>query len=80
VATEAALLSISQDLLPAHDPGSPRIGEMPLRGMQVLTTFMYDNGLTPQMVPAQELVTDRFIPYANDFDHTAFAARARAMR
>jgi NitT/TauT family transport system substrate-binding protein len=80
VATEAQLLSISQDLLPAHDPGSDRIGEMPLRGMQVLTTFMYDNGLTPQMVPASELVTDRFIGYANGFDHTAFAARAKAMR
>jgi NitT/TauT family transport system substrate-binding protein len=80
VATEARLLAISQDLLPADDPMSLRIGEMPVRGLHVLTRFMYDNGLTPQLVPASDLVTDQFIGYANDFDHRAFIARAKAMR
>ncbi len=80
VANEARLLAISQDLLPAHDPASKHIGEMPLRGMHVLATFMFANGLTPQIVPATDLVTDQFIAYANDFDHPAFIARAKAMR
>ena len=58
---------------------SPRIGEMPLRGMAVLTKFMADTGLTPTLVPATDLVTDQFIPYANDFDHRALIAKAKAM-
>jgi NitT/TauT family transport system substrate-binding protein len=80
VATEARLLSISQDLLPAHDLTNPRIGEMPARGIQVLAKYMVDQGLTPQLIPASDLVTDRFIAFANDFDRKAFVARAKAMK
>jgi hypothetical protein len=53
---------------------------MPLRGAAVLAKFMYDNGLTAQIVPAQAIATNQFIPYANDFDHRAFIARVKAMR
>lgn len=80
IATEARLLANSQNLLPAHDLNNKRIGEMPLRGMQVLAKYMVANGLTTQLIPAQQLVTDRFIPYANDFDHAAFIAQAKAMK
>jgi hypothetical protein len=80
VATEARLLSISQDLLPAHDLTNPRIGEMPVRGIEVLAKYMVDQGLTPQRIPASDLVTDRFIAFANDFDRKAFIARAKAMK
>jgi NitT/TauT family transport system substrate-binding protein len=80
VATEARLLTISQDLLPAHDLANPRIGEFPVRGIEVLAKYMVDQGLTPNRIPARELVSDQFIAYANDFDRKAFIARAKAMK
>ena len=80
VADEVRLLQISQDLLPAIDPTSATIGAIPLRGVKLYTRFMYDNGLTSVVVPAEAVVTDRFIAGANDFDHRKFIAQARAMR
>ena len=47
--------------------------------MRILTKFMADNGLTTNVVPADAIVTDQFIEYANDFDHKAFIAKAKAM-
>jgi hypothetical protein len=47
--------------------------------MRVLTKFMADNGLTTSVVPASAIVTDQFIDYANDFDHKAFIAKAKAV-
>jgi hypothetical protein len=41
---------------------------------------MNANGLVNAVVPASAVVTNEFIPYANAFDHTAFIARAKAMR
>jgi NitT/TauT family transport system substrate-binding protein len=79
VANETHLLEISQDILPAQDPMSNRIGEVSLRGMQILTNFMYDNGLTTVRVPAADVATNQFIDYANDFDHKAFIAQVKAM-
>ena len=72
LASATRLLAASQDMLPGIDPASERIGEMPLRGMQLLARFMYENGVTSQLAPASALVADQFIPYANDFDHAAF--------
>jgi len=80
LATETRLLRNSQGMLPAADPGNPRLGEMPLRGMLVLTKFMADTGLTPARVPAAAVVTDQFIPFANDFDHKAFIAHVKTLR
>jgi ABC-type nitrate/sulfonate/bicarbonate transport system substrate-binding protein len=80
VAREARLLAVSQDMLPGIDPASRTIGELPLRSTAVLTTFMADNGLTAHVIPAAAIVTDQFIPYANDFDHQAFIARMRTLR
>jgi ABC-type nitrate/sulfonate/bicarbonate transport system substrate-binding protein len=80
VADEIRLLDVTQDLLPAVDPTSKTIGLIPLRGVKLYTKFMYDSGLTAQLVPAEAVVTDQFIAYANDFDHPAFIARAKAMR
>jgi NitT/TauT family transport system substrate-binding protein len=79
IANETRLLEISQDMLPAQDPMSKRIGEVPQRGMQVLDNFMYDNAMTSIRVPASAIVTNQFIDYANDFDHKAFIARVKAM-
>jgi NitT/TauT family transport system substrate-binding protein len=80
IALQARLLSLSQDMIAGYDPTSKRIGELPLRGMNVLARFLFDNGLTAQLVPASAIVSNQFIDYANDFDHKAFIAQVRAMR
>jgi NitT/TauT family transport system substrate-binding protein len=80
IANETRLLSLSQDMLAGYDPLSMKIGAMPLLGIQVLSKFMYDNGLTKAPVPPAAIVTNEFIDYANDFDHKAFVAHAKAMR
>jgi NitT/TauT family transport system substrate-binding protein len=80
IANEVRLLKNSTELLPASNPNSMRIGELPVRKMRILTKFMADNGLTTNVVPADAIVTDQFIGYANDFDHKAFIAKAKAMR
>jgi ABC-type nitrate/sulfonate/bicarbonate transport system substrate-binding protein len=80
IATNLRLLSISQSMLLGVDPTSKRIGYMPVRGLGVLTKFMYDNGLTTTLVPAQAIVTNQFIEYANDFNHGAFIGKVKAMK
>ena len=45
-----------------------------------LSKFLYDNGLTAEVVPVSALITDEFVAYANDFDKKAFIAQAKAMR
>jgi NitT/TauT family transport system substrate-binding protein len=79
IAMERQLIESSRDTLPAEDPTSKRIGEVSVRGMQVLDNFMYDNGMTSIRVPADAIVTNQFIDYANDFDHKAFIAKVKAM-
>jgi NitT/TauT family transport system substrate-binding protein len=80
LAKQTKLLESSQDQLPGFDPSSAKIGKMSTTGMSILANFLYQNGLTPQVVPTAALVTDQFIPFANDFDHKAFIAQAKAMR
>jgi len=46
----------------------------------VYSKYLFDNGVTTQVVPSATLVTNRFIAAANDFDHKAFIARAKALR
>jgi NitT/TauT family transport system substrate-binding protein len=80
IASEARLLSVGGDMLAGEVPTSMTIGEMPLRGTEVLAKFMYDSGVTAQVVPATAIVTNQFIEYANGFDHQAFIAQAKQMR
>jgi NitT/TauT family transport system substrate-binding protein len=80
IANEARLLAVSQDLLAGDVPTSTTIGSSPPRGVAVLAKFMFDNGLTSQIVPASAIATNQFIAYANAFDHTAFIARVKQMR
>jgi NitT/TauT family transport system substrate-binding protein len=80
IARARRVLAVSQDMLPGSDPAGKRIGEMPLRAMELLAHFMYDNGITSELVPAQALVATQFIPYANDFDHNAFIAYVKTLR
>jgi NitT/TauT family transport system substrate-binding protein len=80
IAREAKLLASAYDQLPGFDPASKTIGKMSTTGMGILAKFLYDNGLTKEVVPTSSLVTDQFIAYANDFDHVAFIAEAKKMR
>lgn len=77
---ETALLNLIQSKLPAVDPLSKKIGYNSPRGIDVYSKYLFANGVTTQIVPASILVTNRFIEAANDFDHKAFIARAKALR
>jgi NitT/TauT family transport system substrate-binding protein len=73
-------LQLTQSDLPAIDPLSKKIGYMPPVGMEIYCKFLYDNGLTSQVVPASAIVTDQFIAFANDFDHPALIAQVKKLR
>ena len=77
---EARLLELSQDQLPGAVPTSTRIGAIPPLGLEVYTSFLAANNLTSVKVPVRDVMTDRFIGFANDFDHRAFIAYARGLR
>ncbi len=79
IANETALLKSAQNLLPGENPMNPKIGNVSLRDMGILAKFMNDNGLTPTLVPADQIVTNQFIAFANNFDHKALIAKAKAM-
>jgi hypothetical protein len=80
LARETRLLAVSQDQLPGYDLANPALGKMSATGMGILANFLYQSGLTTQLVPTSAIVTDAFIPFANDFDHKAFIAQAKALR
>jgi NitT/TauT family transport system substrate-binding protein len=80
LAGETKLLETAYDQLPGVDPTSTMIGYIPPKGIEALGSFLYQNGYTPNVVPASAVVNDDFIQYANDFDHKAFIAQAKAMK
>jgi NitT/TauT family transport system substrate-binding protein len=80
VRAEAAQLVELQNILAGADPANPRIGYMPLNGIQIYDQFFYNAGLTKEIVPASAIVTNAFIPYANDFDKHAWIAAVRRLR
>jgi NitT/TauT family transport system substrate-binding protein len=61
------------------DPSNPRIGYMPINGVALYCKFFYDNGLTSTLVPAQDIVTNQLVAFANDFDKKAWIAEVRRM-
>jgi NitT/TauT family transport system substrate-binding protein len=65
---------------PGYDLTNKRIGYYSARGLELYCKFIYDAGLTPALVPGDELVTNQFVAFANDFDKAAFIAQAKAMR
>jgi NitT/TauT family transport system substrate-binding protein len=54
--------------LPAADPGNRRIGAISATGMQAYIQLMADSGIIKAVMPAAQVITDRFIEFANDFD------------
>ena len=80
VENDARLLQLAYDQLPGYDPASKRIGYISPIGIGILAKYLYDAGLTHQIVPASAVVTDQFIDAANDFDHGALIARVKRMK
>lgn len=66
--------------LPAADPSNKRIGYVDPRGVALYCRFMNDAHLTKALVPAGDVATNRFITFANDFDHKAVVAAAQRAR
>jgi NitT/TauT family transport system substrate-binding protein len=66
---KTAELTFWEDDLPAANPDNKRIGEISMTGMQAYIQLLTDAGVTKTAMPASQVVTDRFIAYANDFDH-----------
>jgi NitT/TauT family transport system substrate-binding protein len=67
-----------KDDLPAADPGNPRIGYFSPRGVQLYSSVLAQYGMIKAPITGSTIVTDRFIAYANDFDHKALIAFAKS--
>jgi NitT/TauT family transport system substrate-binding protein len=80
LATITSQIETLEPMFPAYDLSDPRIGHMTERGVELYCKFFADAGLTPSIVPVQELVTNEFIGFANDFDKRAVIAQAKAWR
>lgn len=65
---------------PAYDPATKRIGYLSTRAIELYTQFFVDAGRTTDRVPGNQLVTNQFIAFANDFDHAKIVRQARAMK
>jgi NitT/TauT family transport system substrate-binding protein len=79
VQAETDQLNELQGILAGADPANPRIGYLPLNGLQLYDQFFYTAGLTKEVVPASALVTNAFIHFANDFDKKAWIAEVKHM-
>jgi len=75
---KTAELQAWQEDLPASDPDNKRIGEVSMPGMQAYIQLLADAGAIKAAIPVSEVVTEEFIPYANDFDRAAFKKSAMA--
>jgi NitT/TauT family transport system substrate-binding protein len=78
--TWIATLRLSQRDLLAADPSSRRIGAISPNDVGIFTAFLAASGQTKELVPAADVMTNRFIPFANAFDRTAVIALARKAR
>ena len=65
---------------PAVNPASKRIGYLSVRAIDLYTQYFQDAGRTTDRVPGATLVTNAFIPFANDFDRRPIIAQAKAAR
>jgi NitT/TauT family transport system substrate-binding protein len=59
------------DALPGRDPHDPRIGYVPPEGIDRYGRILVQHRLMKQALPAADVVTNAFVPFANDFDRGA---------
>ena len=71
-------LVLSQGDLLGADPLSRKIGYISAQDIAVFTRFLADSGQTKGVVPAADVMTNQFVTFANDFDHKAIVALAKA--
>jgi hypothetical protein len=74
----AQLATFRDDII--GDPSIARMGYTPIGGIARYCKYFNDLGLTSALVPAQEIVTNQFVAYANDFDKKAWIAEVKRMR
>jgi NitT/TauT family transport system substrate-binding protein len=65
--------------LPAADPANRRIGLVSPSGLQLYSSYLVQYGFMRQPIAGNAIATDRFIAYANDFDHAPVVALAHKM-
>jgi NitT/TauT family transport system substrate-binding protein len=63
---------------PAADPADTRIGYLSPQGLELYSQLLVDYGLAHDVVPVAAILTNQFVPFANDFDHQAVIAQAKA--
>jgi NitT/TauT family transport system substrate-binding protein len=68
---KTAELTFWKQDLPAADPSNKRIGAISLKGMQAYIQLMKDAGIIKEAIPAELVVTDQFIEFANGVDRKA---------
>jgi NitT/TauT family transport system substrate-binding protein len=72
-------ITLLEGELPAANPANRRIGLVSPSGLQLYSTYLVQYGFIRQSVPGNAIATDRFIAYANDFDHAPVVALAHKM-
>jgi NitT/TauT family transport system substrate-binding protein len=77
LASTTRQFELLESYLPASDPSNKRIGYLPPRGLQLYSQILTDYGVTHQVVPVADVVTDQFIDFANNFDHRAVITLAK---
>jgi NitT/TauT family transport system substrate-binding protein len=75
---KTAELTFWQGDLPASDPENRRIGAISMPGMQAYIKLMADSGIIKAPMPVDQVVTDHFIEFANDFDHRSVQQFAKS--
>jgi NitT/TauT family transport system substrate-binding protein len=74
--TTRILAGLENDL-PAADPANKRIGAFNPRDVSLYSTILAQYGMIKAPLDGAAIVTNRFVPYANDFDRAALVAFAK---
>jgi NitT/TauT family transport system substrate-binding protein len=80
LADETRAIELSQADLLANDLANPRLGYVQPLGITVYGKFLFDRGMVSAIVPSSAIVTNQFVPYANDFDKKALIAHVKTIR
>jgi len=80
VQRKTAELTAWQDDLPAANPDNPRIGAISMSGTQAYIQLMQEAGVTRTAIPADQVVTDQFIEFANHLNRKSFEKYAKSLR
>ncbi len=74
------MLTLWQNELPARDPASRRIGEIPPEGVERYIRLLAEFGIISDPIPVAAILTDQFVDGANAFDRAALERFALGLR